>query len=105
MILFSRQNLLKFLPALPDELSSGKVKGLKAKGGFEVDIEWAAKKLELVRIKSLDGRLCSIKNDKDFVNLKIVCDGNVIPYQVIKDKGIINFKTIKSKEYKLTFQS
>jgi len=104
MIFQDRQNLLKFLPALPDELSSGKVRGLKARGGFEVDIEWAAKKLELVRIKSLDGRLCSIKNDKDFVNLKIVCDGNEIPYQVIKDKGITNFKTIKGKEYKLTFQ-
>ena len=103
MIFQDRQHILKFLPALPTELPDGKIKGLKARGGFEVGLEWKAKRVELVKIKSFEGRLCNIKINKDFVNLRIACDGKEIPYQTNKDKEIINFKTIKGKKYILTF--
>ncbi len=47
MVLQSHMDELHLLPALPDELKTGKITGLKARGGYEIDLEW--KDSELVQ--------------------------------------------------------
>jgi alpha-L-fucosidase 2 len=49
------KNTIRLLPALPDAWNNGHVKGLKARGAYEVDIAWQDGELQSAKITSLKG--------------------------------------------------
>ncbi|WP_427875512.1 glycoside hydrolase family 95 protein [Flavobacterium sp. MMS24-S5] len=55
MLVQSNENEIRLLPALPDAWSEGSVKGICARGGFEIEMTWNDKKPEKVIISSKNG--------------------------------------------------
>ncbi|ACU03035.1 glycoside hydrolase family 95 protein [Pedobacter heparinus] len=46
MLVQSNENQIRLLPALPDAWDTGKIKGICARGGFEIEMEWQNKSVK-----------------------------------------------------------
>ncbi|UCS92460.1 glycoside hydrolase family 95 protein [Echinicola marina] len=62
MLLQSHDGAIHLLPALPKPWKSGKITGLKARGGFEVDLEWSGNQLKNGCITAHSGGVLPIRS-------------------------------------------
>ncbi|MDW7695867.1 glycoside hydrolase family 95 protein [Flammeovirgaceae bacterium SG7u.111] len=71
MLVQSQNNEIHLLPALPKAWANGSVKGLRARDGFEVDIEWEEGKLVQCKIKSLLGKPLVVRHGEKTLEYSI----------------------------------
>ena len=65
MLVQSDENEIRLLPALPDAWETGSVKGICARGGFEIEMSWENKSLKKVTVISKNGgKTTLISGDK-----------------------------------------
>ena len=83
MLMQSHMGFIHLLPALPDAWKNGELKGVCAKGNFELNIAWKDGELAQVDILSKNGGACEVRY-KDVVT---------------------TVKTVKGKTYKLAYQN
>ncbi|MGD8781989.1 MAG: glycoside hydrolase family 95 protein [Ignavibacteria bacterium] len=112
MLMQSYDGVIFILPALPDEWPNGSIKGLRARGGFEIeDMEWKNGEILKLAIKSNLGGNCRIRSytklkAEDEANLRVVKGENENPfYQIpsIKEPLISSTEALEDVILKETF--
>ncbi|HBF35430.1 TPA: glycoside hydrolase family 95 [Candidatus Sumerlaeota bacterium] len=76
MLLQSHEGEINLLPALPTAWATGSVTGLRARGGFEVDIEWKDGVLVSATIRSKEGGIAKLRYKEKTAELKIKAGKN-----------------------------
>jgi len=102
MLLQSHRGVIRLLPALPAKWSTGRYKGLKARGAFEVSCTWRNGSVIEAEICSLKGLPCRVHNMRPWKSVKVVSGTNNVTYSCDAN-GVLGFDTEAGKTYRLAF--
>lgn len=97
MLLQSQNEEIDLLPAIPKEWKDGEVKGIKARGDFEISMKWKDHNLVSSSVKSLSGGICKVKTK---VPMKV--SGSQVKPQRTAQGYLVEFNTEKGKIYRLS---
>ncbi len=90
MLMQSYDGFIYLLPALPAVWKDGCVKGLVARGGYEIDIDWKDGRLTKAVIRSRHGGTCRLRSNTPLKGKGL---------RKTKDAGIYELKTTANQEY------
>lgn len=101
MLLQSHDQKIDLLPALPDVWLSGSVKGLRARGGLIVDLDWQDKKISQIRIEAASPGRYQFRIASALIGVNgLASSGKKIPMKI--EAGFTHFELQGHTSYFLT---
>ena len=98
MLLQSHRGYLHLLPALPQAWQAGQVRGLCARGGFVVDMEWKDNSVAALRVLAQCGGICKVRSAN-----RLTVRHNGEPVTTSEPAaGVIQFSTTAGETYELS---
>jgi alpha-L-fucosidase 2 len=97
MLLQSHAGYIDLLPALPKAWSEGSFQGARARGGFEVSLEWKEGYVTQARLHSTLGGWCRVRSAE---KLQVLSEGATLPASQVGN-DLIEFETEAGKVYVL----
>ncbi|HEX4951189.1 MAG TPA: glycoside hydrolase family 95 protein, partial [Blastocatellia bacterium] len=94
MLMQSHAGEIHLLPALPKAWASGEIKGLRARGGFDVSIKWEDGQLVYATIKSKAGLPCVVRYKTPVV---VQLQGRSV--KTAMQDGAVRFNTMQGMTY------
>lgn len=94
----SNAGYINILPAIPSAWESGSVRGIVARGGFELSIQWAGQVPSEITILSHNGGTCVIQFEAGKEFSVTDSSGNLVPYETVRENRIL-FETMQNESY------
>ena len=99
MLIQSQNGYIELLPALPDRWSQGNFKGLRVRGGAEIDAAWTNKKISYAIIRATAPNTFKLKMPEYSLSIK----ANNQPLKI--ENGFVNLTLKRGKKMQLTFEN
>src|SRR5690625_3867869 len=98
MLLQSHAGEITLFPALPKAWQEGSIRGVRARGGYEVDLSWKNGQLDEATFVAKAGgtRTCKLRCNQPAAPLSITCEGQPVEVKDAGD-GSIEFTTEQGK--------
>jgi alpha-L-fucosidase 2 len=80
MLVQSDEDEIRLLPALPSAWPSGRVTGLRTRGGFEIDLSWKDGAVDRVGVRSLRGRALRLRRGETLRVVQSTERGSVLTF-------------------------
>ncbi len=99
MLVQSQNGEIEFLPALPAAWRDGEVRGLRARGGFEIDLKWLNGRLSRATILSTIGGPCRVRIPS---GMWVTSLNEPVRPSSVPDEGVVEFRTQPGRTYVLS---